>query len=44
MPWKGYLAVDRLVELSAQQMQVVDRINVLIDVKYVQDLIDPALI
>ncbi|MGP2690067.1 4Fe-4S cluster-binding domain-containing protein, partial [Serratia nevei] len=27
-----------------QQMQVVDRINVLIDGKFVQDLKDPALI
>ncbi|CAI0807733.1 anaerobic ribonucleotide reductase-activating protein [Serratia entomophila] len=38
--WTGY----RLVELDAQQMQVVDRINVLIDGKFVQDLKDPALI
>lgn len=41
-----YLAVTgyRLAELDAQQMQVVDRINVLIDGKFVQDLKDPALI
>ncbi|BEN23717.1 anaerobic ribonucleotide reductase-activating protein [Serratia marcescens] len=32
-----------LAELDAQQMQVVDRINVLIDRKFVQDLKDPAL-
>ncbi|CAI1818949.1 anaerobic ribonucleotide reductase-activating protein [Serratia marcescens] len=38
--WTGYL----LAELDAQQMQVVDRINVLIDGKFVQDLKDPALI
>ncbi|HGE8281303.1 TPA: anaerobic ribonucleoside-triphosphate reductase-activating protein [Serratia marcescens] len=38
--WTGY----RLAELDAQQMQVVDRINVLIDGKFVQDLKDPALI
>ncbi|MBH2564752.1 anaerobic ribonucleoside-triphosphate reductase-activating protein [Serratia marcescens] len=38
--WTGY----RLAELDAQQMQVVDRLNVLIDGKFVQDLKDPALI
>ncbi|MGQ6288977.1 anaerobic ribonucleoside-triphosphate reductase-activating protein [Serratia sp. IR-2025] len=38
--WTGY----RLAELDAQQMQVLDRINVLIDGKFVQDLKDPALI
>ncbi|MGO4745152.1 anaerobic ribonucleoside-triphosphate reductase-activating protein [Serratia quinivorans] len=38
--WTGY----RLTELDAQQMQIVDRINVLIDGKFVQDLKDPALI
>ncbi|AYZ33944.1 anaerobic ribonucleoside-triphosphate reductase-activating protein [Serratia sp. FDAARGOS_506] len=38
--WTGY----RLAELDEQQMQVVDRINVLIDGKFVQDLKDPALI
>ncbi|MBH1920250.1 anaerobic ribonucleoside-triphosphate reductase-activating protein [Serratia surfactantfaciens] len=38
--WTGY----RLAELDAQQMQVVDMINVLIDGKFVQDLKDPALI
>ncbi|HEJ1075064.1 anaerobic ribonucleoside-triphosphate reductase-activating protein [Serratia marcescens] len=38
--WTGY----RLAELDAQQMQIVDRINVLIDGKFVQDLQDPALI
>lgn len=38
--WTGY----RLAELDAPQMQVVDRINVLIDGKFVQDLKDPALI
>ncbi|MNP78522.1 anaerobic ribonucleotide reductase-activating protein [compost metagenome] len=38
--WTGY----RLAELDAQQMQIVDRINVLIDGKFVQDLKDPALI
>lgn len=32
--WTGY----RLAELDAQQMQIVDRINVLIDGKFVQDL------
>ncbi|BEL73506.1 MULTISPECIES: anaerobic ribonucleoside-triphosphate reductase-activating protein [Serratia] len=38
--WTGY----RLAELDAQQMQIVDRINVLIDGKFVQDLKDPVLI
>ena len=38
--WTGY----RLTELDAQQMQVVDRINVLIDGKFVQDLKGPVLI
>ncbi|MES0766042.1 anaerobic ribonucleoside-triphosphate reductase-activating protein [Serratia marcescens] len=38
--WTGY----RLAELDAQQMQIVDRINVLIDGKFVQDLKGPALI
>lgn len=38
--WTGY----RLAELSAQQIQVVDKINVLIDGKFVQDLTDPMLI
>lgn len=38
--WTGY----RLAELDTQQMQVVDRINVLIDGKFVQDLKDPTLI
>ncbi|MGO2465340.1 MAG: 4Fe-4S cluster-binding domain-containing protein, partial [Serratia proteamaculans] len=38
--WTGY----RLAELDEQQMQVVNRINVLIDGKFVQDLKDPALI
>jgi len=38
--WTGY----RLEELTADQMQVVDRINVLVDGKFVQDLKDPALI
>jgi len=38
--WTGYT----LDELNADQMQVVDRINVLVDGKFVQDLKDPALI
>lgn len=38
--WTGY----RLAKLSAQQMQVVDRINILIDGKFVQDLTDPVRI
>lgn len=38
--WTGY----RLAELSAQQIQVVYKINVLIDGKFVQDLTDPMLI
>ena len=38
--WTGY----RLQELSSEQLQVVDRINVLIDGKFVQDLKDPSLI
>ncbi len=46
VPRQGYLAVDRLPAggLDTQQIQVVDRINVLIDGKFVQDLKDPALI
>ena len=38
--WTGY----KLEELDSEQMQIVDRINVLIDGKFVQDLKDPALI
>jgi anaerobic ribonucleoside-triphosphate reductase activating protein len=38
--WTGY----KLDELNAQQMEVVDLINVLVDGKFVQDLKDPALI
>jgi anaerobic ribonucleoside-triphosphate reductase activating protein len=38
--WTGY----KLDELDSEQMQIVDRINVLIDGKFVQDLKDPALI
>ncbi|PSN08911.1 anaerobic ribonucleoside-triphosphate reductase-activating protein [Siccibacter turicensis] len=38
--WTGY----RIDELTAAQREVVDRINVLIDGKFVQDLKDPALI
>jgi len=38
--WTGY----KLDELNAQQKEVVDLINVLVDGKFVQDLKDPALI
>ncbi|AJI94774.1 anaerobic ribonucleoside-triphosphate reductase activating protein [Yersinia ruckeri] len=38
--WTGYV----LAELSDEQRQVVDLINVLIDGKFVQDLKDPSLI
>ena len=38
--WTGY----QLAELDSQQRQIVDRINVLIDGKFVQELRDPALI
>lgn len=38
--WTGY----RLDELDSAQRQIVDRINVLIDGKFVQELKDPALI
>ena len=38
--WTGY----KLDELNAQQREVVDLINVLVDGKFVQDLKDPALI
>ncbi|RLM21400.1 anaerobic ribonucleotide reductase-activating protein [Brenneria alni] len=38
--WTGYV----LAELTAEQQQVVDLINVLVDGKFVQDLKDPALI
>ncbi|AHG20907.1 ribonucleoside-triphosphate reductase [Chania multitudinisentens RB-25] len=38
--WTGY----RLDELDSEQRQIVDRINVLIDGKFVQALKDPALI
>lgn len=38
--WTGYT----LTELSADQQQVVDLINVLVDGKFVQDLKDPSLI
>ncbi|MDK7859387.1 4Fe-4S cluster-binding domain-containing protein, partial [Klebsiella pneumoniae] len=34
----------KLDELNAQQMEVVDLINVLVDGKFVQDLKDPMLI
>ncbi len=38
--WTGYT----LSELSEEQQQVVDLINVLVDGKFVQDLKDPSLI
>lgn len=38
--WTGY----KLEELNAEQREVVDLINVLVDGKFVQDLKDPALI
>ena len=38
--WTGY----KLDELNAQQMEVVDLINVLVDGKFMQDLKDPMLI
>ncbi|UYA58664.1 Ribonucleotide reductase of class III (anaerobic), activating protein [Pectobacterium sp. F1-1] len=38
--WTGYV----LAELTPDQQQVVDLINVLVDGKFVQDLKDPALI
>ncbi|PPZ38297.1 anaerobic ribonucleotide reductase-activating protein, partial [Escherichia coli] len=38
--WTGYV----LAELTAEQQQVVDRINVLVDGKFVQELKDPSLI
>ncbi|MEH0874059.1 anaerobic ribonucleoside-triphosphate reductase-activating protein [Pectobacterium cacticida] len=38
--WTGYV----LAELTPEQRRVVDRINVLVDGKFVQDLKDPALI
>ncbi len=38
--WTGY----QLAELSTEQQQVVDLINVLVDGKFVQDLKDPSLI
>ncbi|MFO3968160.1 anaerobic ribonucleoside-triphosphate reductase-activating protein [Enterobacter hormaechei] len=38
--WTGY----KLDELNAQQKEVVDLINVLVDGKFVQDLKDPMLI
>ncbi|MEQ9861315.1 anaerobic ribonucleoside-triphosphate reductase-activating protein [Pectobacterium cacticida] len=38
--WTGYV----LAELTQEQRRVVDRINVLVDGKFVQDLKDPALI
>ncbi|WP_409161340.1 anaerobic ribonucleoside-triphosphate reductase-activating protein [Pectobacterium sp. B2J-2] len=38
--WTGYV----LAELTPEQQQVVDLINVLVDGKFVQDLKDPALI
>lgn len=38
--WTGY----QLDELDSAQMQIVERINVLVDGKFVQDLKDPALI
>ncbi|PWC13182.1 anaerobic ribonucleotide reductase-activating protein [Brenneria roseae subsp. americana] len=38
--WTGYV----LAELTAEQQQVVDLINVLVDGKFVQDLKDPSLI
>ncbi|EEQ03910.1 Anaerobic ribonucleoside-triphosphate reductase-activating protein [Yersinia rohdei ATCC 43380] len=38
--WTGY----RLDELTEEQQQVVNLINVLVDGKFVQDLKDPALI
>lgn len=38
--WTGY----KLAELTADQHQVVDLINVLVDGKFVQDLKDPSLL
>ncbi len=38
--WTGY----KIDELNAEQMEVVNLINVLVDGKFVQDLKDPALI
>ncbi|MFC3394164.1 anaerobic ribonucleoside-triphosphate reductase-activating protein [Brenneria rubrifaciens] len=38
--WTGYV----LAELTAEQQQVVDLINVLVDGKFVQDLKNPSLI
>ncbi|BDH47378.1 hypothetical protein TUM12370_34220 [Salmonella enterica subsp. enterica serovar Choleraesuis] len=38
--WTGY----KIDELSAEQREVVDLINVLVDGKFVMDLKDPALI
>ncbi|OVZ79269.1 anaerobic ribonucleotide reductase-activating protein [Yersinia kristensenii] len=38
--WTGYI----LAELTTEQQQVVDLINVLVDGKFVQDLKDPSLI
>lgn len=38
--WTGY----RLEELTPEQMEVVDLINVLIDGKFVKELADPALL
>jgi anaerobic ribonucleoside-triphosphate reductase activating protein len=38
--WTGY----KLDELTADQQQVVELINVLVDGKFVQELKDPALI
>ncbi|AWH89276.1 anaerobic ribonucleoside-triphosphate reductase-activating protein [Limnobaculum parvum] len=38
--WTGYL----LSELTAEQQQVVDLINVLIDGKFVKELADPSLV
>ena len=38
--WTGY----KLDELNAQQMEVVDLINVPVDGKFMQDLKDPMLI
>ncbi len=38
--WTGY----KLEALNAQQMEIVDLINVLVDGKFMQDLKDPSLI
>lgn len=46
MPRQRYLGLTgyKIDELNAEQMEVVNLINVLVDGKFVQDLKDPALI